>query len=369
MSWYSTGSVSVSNGSATVNGSGTGWFGALQNGWAFVGPDGRIYEIQSISDAGTLGLATAYQGATAAAQSYAAYPTHSLDLDLAASIQSLISNYQSVYDGAGQGKFSDGTLAAPGLRFVADQDSGIRRISSNTWALVAGATDIVTLFNNRAEIQALENTPIGQATPAAAKFTDVEVTGSLAVSSPVNTPMGIASTDAICDIGIADSDGSVKLRSRNGEFSILTGGAAGDTSGAGSAVKMTVQSDGAVSLTDGKLTLNGNKIGGGEITIANNAVGSITPPRTGGFVKITASGETATPAHNFSADLWFDLGTSLRLEKNTGWSNVGDNVAVLATLLTGTTGVDGDVSCAAQPAEIQIENRSGVARTFHYTYE
>jgi len=177
MSWYSTGTVSVTNGATLVTGTGTGWFGALQNGWGFVGPDGRLYEIESITDAASLTLGTAYQGATASPQAYAIFPTNSLDIALVASVQSLITNYQSIYDGAGQGKFPDGTLGAPGWRFFADLDSGARRIGDNNWALVAGGADIIKLFTDRAEMLALENTPIGQTTPAAASFSAVNVVG------------------------------------------------------------------------------------------------------------------------------------------------------------------------------------------------
>ena len=37
---------------------------------------------------------------------------------------------------------TDGTLAAPGLRFTADPANGLRRTTTNTWTLVASATDI-----------------------------------------------------------------------------------------------------------------------------------------------------------------------------------------------------------------------------------
>lgn len=132
MSWHSQGTVAVTNGSTAVVGTGTGWFGALQNGWGFVGPDGRIYEIETVTDATNLVLKTAYQGAGAGVQSYAAFPTAGTDVGLVQSLQSLISNYQSIYDGPGQGKFSDKVV------FQGDEDTGLERVGSNEIALLAG---------------------------------------------------------------------------------------------------------------------------------------------------------------------------------------------------------------------------------------
>lgn len=141
MAWYRTGTVSVTNGSASVTGAGTSWFGGLQAGWGFVGPDGRTYEIADVVDATSLTLATPYQGSTAAAQNYAAFPTMSLAGDLTAELQALTSEYQGVVDGAGAGKFPDGTLAEPGVRFEADPDTGLRRVGANSAALVGGGVD------------------------------------------------------------------------------------------------------------------------------------------------------------------------------------------------------------------------------------
>lgn len=141
MAWYKTGTVSVTNGSQAVAGAGTAWFGALRAGWGFVGPDGRTYEIDTVSSATSLTLATAYQGATASAQNYSAFPTNALDQSLATAIQQLIDDYQAVADGAGEGKFPDGTPALPGIRFESDPDTGLRRKSANELALVAGGAD------------------------------------------------------------------------------------------------------------------------------------------------------------------------------------------------------------------------------------
>ncbi|GAB5433127.1 MAG: hypothetical protein EpisKO_24970 [Epibacterium sp.] len=132
MAWVSSGTVSVTNGSTTVTGTGTSWFGAMQNGWGFVGPDGRVYEILTVDSADTITLKTPYLGSTAAAQAYAVFPTGSHNLDLTAALQQLLSNYQGVYDTVGQGRF-------PGeVVFDADRDTGMGNPSPNELGLKAG---------------------------------------------------------------------------------------------------------------------------------------------------------------------------------------------------------------------------------------
>lgn len=132
MAWVSQGTVSVTNGSPTVVGAGTNWFGALQNGWGFVGPDGRTYEVLTVNSATSLTLRTDYQGATASAQTYSAFPTSSLDSDLAASLQTLIANYAGVYNTVGQGRFSGDVV------FEGDRDTGLNNPASNEVGLKAG---------------------------------------------------------------------------------------------------------------------------------------------------------------------------------------------------------------------------------------
>ncbi|MCG7626061.1 hypothetical protein [Epibacterium sp. Ofav1-8] len=150
MAWVSTGTVSVTNGSSTVTGTGTSWFGGLQNGWGFVGPDGRVYEILTVDDATALTLKTTYQGATAAGQIYAAFPTGSLSVDLAASVQALIANHQGMFDTVGQGRFPGDVV------FDADRDTGMGNPSSNEVALKAGGDWQLRLTDGQASGAAVQ---------------------------------------------------------------------------------------------------------------------------------------------------------------------------------------------------------------------
>ncbi|MEE8612283.1 MAG: hypothetical protein V3V60_16005 [Sphingomonas aquatilis] len=139
--WYRQGSVAVANGSAIVTGAGTDFVANAQVGEAFVGPNGRPIEIASIQSATQLTLAQAYTGDSNGGQPYSIQPTSSFARDLALAAGLLLNSFAMVRDGVGQGLFPDGTVAAPGIRFAADQDTGLRRTGSNGLSLVSAGQD------------------------------------------------------------------------------------------------------------------------------------------------------------------------------------------------------------------------------------
>lgn len=72
--WYRRGTVSLTNGSAVVDGAGVTWndpAGGVQVGNIFFGPDGEAYEVAYVLSATQLQLASNYGGPTATAQPYA----------------------------------------------------------------------------------------------------------------------------------------------------------------------------------------------------------------------------------------------------------------------------------------------------------
>jgi len=84
MAWFRTGTISLTNGSTTVTGSGTAWIANAGVGEALYAPDGRLYEIASISSDTSMTLASAYLGANASGQTYVIVPSQSYIRDLAA---------------------------------------------------------------------------------------------------------------------------------------------------------------------------------------------------------------------------------------------------------------------------------------------
>lgn len=145
MPWYRTGTVSVTNGATTVTGSGTNWIDGAAVGEAFIGPDAKVYEIAAVISATQITLATAYQGTTQTGQSYQIVPSQSYIRDLAAQAATLVANYGTAMTSAGHGAFGDGTVSAPGVRFTADGDTGLRRVGTNSVAVVAGGADRLTV--------------------------------------------------------------------------------------------------------------------------------------------------------------------------------------------------------------------------------
>ena len=131
MAWYKTGTVAVTNASTTVTGTGTNFVSGAQVGDGFLGPNELLYEITAINSATSLTIAPAYGGATASSQSYAIAPTQGLVASLASDVTDLITDYQSVVDNAGAGKFGDGSAASPAIRFTNDQDTGFFRDTAN----------------------------------------------------------------------------------------------------------------------------------------------------------------------------------------------------------------------------------------------
>ena len=138
MAWYKTGTVTVTNGSATVTGAGTAFVGAVLAGQGFAAPDGKIYEIEAVVSATGLTLASPYLGATAAGASYGIIPTIGGLSAFASRLDTLLTAMQGVVDGAGQGKFAAGTPAAPGMRFTADGDTGLTNPAPNQLGMVTG---------------------------------------------------------------------------------------------------------------------------------------------------------------------------------------------------------------------------------------
>ena len=97
MAWYETGTVNVTLNSAAVTGVGTQWVAGARQGEAFVGPDGRLYEVLNISSNTALTLTRPYRGPTQAAQPYALAPFQGYVKELADRAATLLASMQTDY--------------------------------------------------------------------------------------------------------------------------------------------------------------------------------------------------------------------------------------------------------------------------------
>lgn len=147
MSWYSAGTVTVTNGQKLVTGSGTDFVSNVLAGQGFIGPDNRTYEIEQVVSATQLMLRTVFYGGSGGGQIYSIIPTQSLMKDLAEAAGQLIASFAGVRDGIGAGLIGDGFQSAPGIRFATDQDTGLRRYSDNAMALVTSGVDRLVVSN------------------------------------------------------------------------------------------------------------------------------------------------------------------------------------------------------------------------------
>jgi hypothetical protein len=187
MAWYRAGTVSVTNGSASVTGSGTAFVANVSIGEGIVLPDGRIYEITNVSSDTSLTLATNYLGSTASGQPYAIAPLRGRIAQLLSETSSLIASFAGVRDGIGAGLFPDGTVTAPSFRFSSSQTTGIFRPGANRLAVSTNGVQRfeVDASGNALFTQTLQ-TPLGAVGTPSYTFT-----------GDLNTGMWSPSADAI----------------------------------------------------------------------------------------------------------------------------------------------------------------------------
>lgn len=94
MSWYTTGTIAVANGSTTVTGTGTAFVANVQVGFAFLGPDYSVYEVASITnDTALLLTGTGYRGANSSGQPYGIFQTQGIISALSAQVATLLQTF------------------------------------------------------------------------------------------------------------------------------------------------------------------------------------------------------------------------------------------------------------------------------------
>mgnify|MGYP007125362739 CR=1 FL=1 len=187
MAWYRTSTLSVTNGSTAVTGVGTAWITNVGIGEALLAPDGRLYEIANVASDTSITLGSAYLGATQTGQAYVIVPSQSYIRDLAAQAAALVNNYSTFYSTVGQGKFPEGTLAAPAVSFSADTNTGFYHSAADEVTLVAGGVAIAkwgptgfTILNSASvniDGGTIDGVVLGGAVPVEVHATTLSVSG------------------------------------------------------------------------------------------------------------------------------------------------------------------------------------------------
>jgi len=93
MPWYKSGTVSVTQNSNAVIGTGTAFISNGRVGDAFRGPDGGWYEVTNIASDTALSISPPYNGATTGAGGYALAPMQGYVKDSADALRSIVNQY------------------------------------------------------------------------------------------------------------------------------------------------------------------------------------------------------------------------------------------------------------------------------------
>ncbi|SEU03341.1 hypothetical protein [Pseudomonas graminis] len=93
MPWYKAGTVSVAQNSNAVTGTGTSFITNSRVGDAFLGPDGRWYEVTNIASDTAMAISPNYLGAAANAGTYALAPMQGYVKDSADALRALVNQF------------------------------------------------------------------------------------------------------------------------------------------------------------------------------------------------------------------------------------------------------------------------------------
>jgi hypothetical protein len=110
MPWYKSGTVSVTQNSNAVIGTGTAFIANSRVGDAFRGPDGGWYEVTNIASDTAISISPPYQGASAGAGGYAIAPMQGYVKDSADALRGLVNQFGGVLAVLGT------TPTVPGVR-------------------------------------------------------------------------------------------------------------------------------------------------------------------------------------------------------------------------------------------------------------
>ena len=99
-SWFSEGTVNVTNGNAVVTGVGTK-FSNCRSGDMFVGPDNGIYQVINPSSDTSISISPPYRGATAAGAAYGVVPVNGYPKALADAVNLMVQQWGATLAGLG----------------------------------------------------------------------------------------------------------------------------------------------------------------------------------------------------------------------------------------------------------------------------
>ncbi|NDW31886.1 hypothetical protein [Salipiger sp. PrR007] len=152
MAWYRTGTVSVTNGSATVTGSGTAFVANVKVGEEFrlLGGDG--YEVAAVVSDTQLILARSFTGTSQSGQGYEIVPIKGFLKAAYDALTAAIAQFQTYANGALAGRFGDGSVGAPAISFLSSTGMGFYRVAANQLGIATNGIRRVLLTTSAMQV-------------------------------------------------------------------------------------------------------------------------------------------------------------------------------------------------------------------------
>lgn len=154
MPWYKTGTVSVTQNSNAIIGTGTAFIANSRVGDAFRGPDGGWYEITNIASDTAMAIDPPYQGATNASGVYALAPMQGYIKDSADALRALVNQFGGILAVLGEDPTVTGVRSALN---ISDTD-GIPPGQINRYLTNAGVIGSILTGLNPSATGAVEST-------------------------------------------------------------------------------------------------------------------------------------------------------------------------------------------------------------------
>ncbi|WP_178380748.1 hypothetical protein [Pseudomonas fluorescens] len=197
-SWFSEGTVTVTNGNAVVIGVGTK-FSNCRSGDMFVGPDNGIYQVINPSSDTSVSISPAYRGATSAGAAYGIVPVNGYPKALADAVNLMVQQWGATLAGLGSvstenvvpvTKGGTGATAAAQARV----NLGLGTAATATVGTAAGNVMPVGAYGLGGHRAMSPQTPIAQVLAAVSTTTTTNLAGlrKRTGSSPLSTVLGPA---------------------------------------------------------------------------------------------------------------------------------------------------------------------------------
>lgn len=182
MPWYSAGTVTVTNGSPTVTGSGTQFSANVRVGDAFRGPDGGWYEVTNIASATVLSINPPYEGANAAGAPYRIAPIQGYVKESADRLRMIVEQW-------GQELGELGEMSAVGQAIIQAVDAAAQRA-----VLQLGTAAVRNVVGNPTDTSPGRVMVTGSAGWNGLNSTNISDANQLTVSGSYQLPTGAPAT-------------------------------------------------------------------------------------------------------------------------------------------------------------------------------